>query len=64
MHSKEYIEARKDFINCIVMSPIGFFVPLVLAFTEWRPIMRAELRKERIQAAENTTTETYHPHAA
>lgn len=47
MHSAAYLEARKEFVNCIVMSPIGFFVPLVIAFREWSPIMKAELRKER-----------------
>lgn len=46
MHSKEYLEARKEFINCICMSLIGIGVPLVLAFTEWLPIMRAEKKKE------------------
>ena len=47
MHSEAYLEARKEFINCIVMAPIGLFVPLINAFCEWRPIMRAERKKER-----------------
>ena len=47
MHSEAYLEARKEFINCIVMAPIGLFVPLINAFREWRPIMKAELKKER-----------------
>lgn len=46
MHSKEYIAARKEFINCICMSLIGIGVPLVLAFTVWLPIMREEKQKE------------------
>ena len=46
MHSKEYIAARKEFINCICMSLIGIGVPLVLAFTVWLPIMREEKLKE------------------
>lgn len=50
MHSQEYLDARKEFINCIVLSPICLFVPLVLAFTEWYPIMRRERRKEAEQA--------------
>lgn len=50
MHSAAYLEARKEFINCIVMSPIGLFVPLFNAFLEWRPIMQRELEKERLQA--------------
>jgi len=50
-HSQEYENARKEFINCLVMSIIGCGVPLVLAFTEWRPIMREELRKERASAS-------------
>lgn len=28
MHTKAYIEARKEFINCIVLSPICIFVSL------------------------------------
>ena len=50
MPSKEYLEARKEFINCLCMSIFGVGVPIVIAFTEWLPIMRAEKRKER-QAA-------------
>lgn len=46
MHSKEYLEARKEFINCIVLSPIGIGVPLILAFKEWFPIMMKEKQKE------------------
>ena len=49
MHSAAYQEARKEFINCIVMSPMGLFVPLFNAFLEWRPIMKAELQKEKLQ---------------
>ena len=45
MRTKEYIEARKEFINCIVLSPICLFVPLIIAFTEWLPIMHAEKSK-------------------
>ncbi|MEA4912054.1 MAG: hypothetical protein VB092_05495 [Oscillospiraceae bacterium] len=48
MHSKEYEAARKEFINCILMSPIGLGVPLILAFTEWLPRMKAELKKEKV----------------
>ena len=51
MHSKEYEEARKEFRNCLWMSIIGCGVPLILAFTEWRPIMRAELKKEKAEGA-------------
>jgi len=46
MHSKAYLEARKEFINCLCMSLFGLGVPIVLAFTEWLPIMRAEKKKE------------------
>lgn len=45
MRTKEYLEARKEIINCIVMSPICLFVPLIIIFTEWLPIMRAERNK-------------------
>lgn len=49
MHSEAYKEAKKEFINCLCMSIIGVGIPLVLAFTEWLPIMRAE-KKELQQA--------------
>ena len=47
MHSEAYLEARKEFINCLYMSLIGLGVPIYLAFKEWLPVMRAEKRKER-----------------
>ena len=50
MPSKEYLEARKEFINCLCMSIFGIGVPIVIALTEWLPIMRAEKQKEK-QAA-------------
>ena len=46
MHSEAYLKARKEFINCLVLSPIGLFVPLFIAFTEWLPVMHAEKKKE------------------
>ena len=46
MHSQKYLEARKEFINCIIMSPVGLFVPLFIAFREWYPIMQEERAKE------------------
>lgn len=51
MHSEAYLEARKEFINCFIFSIICLGVPIVLAFTEWLPVMRAEKRKEKEQAA-------------
>ena len=45
MHTQAYIEARKEFINCIVLSPICILVSLIIAFTEWLPIMHAEKNK-------------------
>lgn len=51
MHSEEYLEARREFWNCILMSPLGLFWPLVLAFRDWLPIMNAEKAKEA-QAAQ------------
>lgn len=45
MYSKEYEEARKEFINCLWMCVIGMGIPLVLAFKEWLPIMRREKKK-------------------
>lgn len=49
MHSNAYLEAKKEFINCICMTIFGLGIPLVIAFTEWLPIMRAEKRKELAQ---------------
>lgn len=43
--SKEYLEARKEFWNCVRMAPFTLGISLVLAFTQWKPIMKAELRK-------------------
>jgi len=45
MYSKEYREARKEFINCMLMSVVGLGVPVVIAFKEWWPIMKAEKAK-------------------
>lgn len=50
MHSQAYLEARKEFINCIVVSPLCLFVSLVNAFGEWLPIMQAERQKESLSA--------------
>lgn len=50
MHSEAYLAAKKEFINCLCMTIIGVGVPLILAFTEWLPIMREEKRKESQQA--------------
>lgn len=50
MHSEAYLEAKKEFINCIVMSPICLFVSLFNAFGEWLPIMRRERAKEKLSA--------------
>ena len=51
MHSKAYLEARREFVNCLCMSLIGLGVPVVLAFREWWPVMQAEKQKEREQRA-------------
>lgn len=49
MHSETYLQAKKEFINCLIFSPICLFVPLYNAFFVWLPIMRAELKKEQAQ---------------
>ena len=51
MESKEYLEAKKEFWNCIAMTIFGLGVPLYNAFREWLPIMRAEKRKEQAAVA-------------
>mgnify|MGYP003291359738 CR=1 FL=1 len=47
MHSKRYDDAKKEFWNCIWLSPVGLFVPLWNAFKIWKPIMDEELSLER-----------------
>lgn len=49
MHSERYMMAKKEFINCLIFSPLGLFVPLYNAFFEWLPIMKEELKKEQAQ---------------
>ena len=51
--TQAYLEARKEFINCWRMCLIGLGVPIVLAFKEWLPIMRAEKKKMLEQARQN-----------
>jgi len=47
MHSEAYLAARKEFINCLIFSPICLFFSLITAFGEWYPIMKAEKAKEQ-----------------
>ena len=49
MYSEAYKEAKKEFINCLFMSIFGIGIPIVIAFTEWLPIMREEKKKARAQ---------------
>jgi len=49
LHSKEYEDARGEFWNCIRMIPVTLGFSLILAFTEWRPRMKAALIKEAEQ---------------
>ena len=46
MHSEAYKTKKKEFVNCIVLSPICLFISLFLAFGEWYPIMKQEKAKE------------------
>ena len=50
MRSEAYNAAKKEFINCLCMSIFGIGIPIVIAFTEWLPIMREEKKKEGQQA--------------
>lgn len=47
MHSEAYLQIKKEILNCIIMSPICFFIPLVLIFTEWRPALHQALLAEQ-----------------
>lgn len=50
-HSSAYNDAHAEFVNCLAMTIFTLGISLVLAFTEWWPIMRSELKKERCLAA-------------
>lgn len=50
MPTQEYLEAKKEFINCMLMSVICFGVPIFIAFKEWWPIMKAEKAKMKQDA--------------
>lgn len=54
MYSKEYEEAKKEFINCLVMGWIGLGIPYVIAFKEWWPIMKREKKKALEQSEAKT----------
>ena len=56
-YSKEYEEAKKEFINCLLMGLVGCGVPYVLAFKEWWPIMRREKKKALEQKTAAGSTE-------
>lgn len=45
MYSKQYLDAKKEFWNCIRMAPFTLGISLVMAFTEWKPIMNSTLRE-------------------
>lgn len=40
--SEAYKCARREFVNCLCMSIVGLGVPVVIAFKQWWPIMKAE----------------------
>ncbi len=45
MYSEEYEKAKKEFINCLLMSVVGLGIPVYNAFKEWWPIMQQEKKK-------------------
>ena len=44
-YSEEYEEAKKEFVNCLLMSVICLGVPIYNAIHEWWPIMQREKQK-------------------
>ena len=46
MHSAEYNEARKEFINALCFAILTFGVSGYLALTYWKPKMDAALKAE------------------
>ncbi len=57
MYSKEYEQAKKEFVNCLWMSVIGLGVPIYNAIHEWWPIMKAEKAKALAAQADATRKE-------
>lgn len=49
MHSERYEKARKEYINCLTMSIVCLGVPIYNALKIWKPIMKEELEKEKLQ---------------
>ena len=49
MYSEAYMEARKEFINCMVFGFVGLGIPYYFAFTEWLPKMKQEKAKALAQ---------------
>lgn len=47
MHSEAYMEAKKEFVNCLLMIFITVGFSLGPAFGEWLPIMRHEKKMEK-----------------
>lgn len=47
MPSEKYLRYKKEFVNCLWMTPITLGFSLILAFTEWLPKMREEQRREQ-----------------
>lgn len=45
MKNKEYLEAKAEFWNCILMVPFTLGFSLIFAFKEWRPKMKAALQQ-------------------
>ena len=52
MYSEAYENAKKEFINCLLMGVVGLGVPFYLAYKEWWPIMKQE--KQKALAAQET----------
>ena len=49
MYGKEYEEAKKEFINCLIFGIIGLGIPFYFAATEWWPKMKREKQKALAQ---------------
>lgn len=45
-HSEAYEKARKEYINCLLMSVIGLGIPIYNALKIWKPMMNEELKRE------------------
>ena len=58
MYSDRYEQAKKEFINCMVMGVICLGFPFYNAYKEWWPIMKEEKQKALAANVEGQNNQT------